>query len=161
MALKATSDDHHVSCLRFGVTLGVDGGLLKKLIPTYKLGLGVIMGDGNNHMSWIHIKDLCSAIDWILKNPQAGASSTYNITAPMPCTQEEFSNDLAHCFFRPRILTMPPYTVKLLFGQLGKELLLTDHLILPHNLQEAGFTFNFKNIGAALSDLIIAKDHPH
>jgi hypothetical protein len=48
--------------LRIGIVLSNHGGILKKLFPIFKLGLGVPLGSGNQIMSWIHIDDLVRMI---------------------------------------------------------------------------------------------------
>ena len=42
---------------RIGLVLG-EGGMLKKLRPVFRMGLGGRLGSGQQWMSWIHVEDL-------------------------------------------------------------------------------------------------------
>ncbi|NIQ13086.1 MAG: DUF1731 domain-containing protein, partial [Candidatus Dadabacteria bacterium] len=48
----------------------------------------------------------------------------------------------------------PEFFIEKIFGQMGKELLLTDQKICPENLERAGFKFNYKEIKSAISDIL-------
>jgi len=41
------------------------GGALDKLLPLYKLGLGVVFGSGLQYWSWIHLKDAVDLFAWL------------------------------------------------------------------------------------------------
>lgn len=150
-AQQAASTHTTVSCLRFGVVLGRNGGLLQKLCPLYRLGLGSIMGNKAAYLSWVHLHDLCRAILFILGLSEP--KTVYNITAPNPCTQDMFSKTLAHALHRRCLFRFPSGVIKLLFGQMGEELLLADQRILPYRLNEAGFQFDYPTIETALTHL--------
>lgn len=151
-AQKATDYGSRVSCLRFGVVLGRGGGMLVKILPAFKLSLGAVMGNKSNYLSWIHIEDLCRAIHFIiqLKKPEP----TYNLTSPSPCTQLTFAKTVAKACHRPCFLQFPEFFIEKIFGQMGKELLLTDQKICPEKLERAGFKFNYKEIKSAISDIL-------
>lgn len=151
-AQQASSDNVSVIITRFGVVLGQGGGMLHKLLPSFKFGLGMIMGDRNAYLSWIHISDLIKSINWLIVNDDV--SGAYNLTAPHACTQAEFANTLAQTLHRPRLFAMPSLAVKLLFGELGDELLLANQRIVPQHLLDAGFQFEFQTIEQALNNLI-------
>ena len=151
-AQKATEFGSQVSCLRFGVVLGRGGGMLAKILPAFKLGLGTVIGNKNAHLSWIHIEDLCRAIQFIiqLKKPEP----TYNLTSPSPCTQLSFAKTLAKTCHRPCFLQFPKFFINKVFGQMGKELLLADQRILPKNLESAIFKFKYKEIKHAINNIL-------
>ncbi len=151
-ALAALNEGVSVTCLRFGVVLGRNGGLIARLLPSYKLALGAIIGNRHAHLSWVHIDDLCRAVSFILSVNRP--CSVYNITATKPCTQLEFSKTLARLCQRPCFLQLPPFFVKKIFGQMGKELLLADQKIYPQNLIKQGFNFNYQTIAAALQSIL-------
>lgn len=150
-AFEAQNDGHPVTCMRFGVVLG-DGGLLKKMLPGFKLGGGMVIGRGDETMSWVHINDLVKAMLHILKqnNPQP----IYNVTAPYATTQQEFADTLAQILKRPRFLKMPRAMVSLLFGQMGRELLLVNQNIYPERLLHEHFVFDYPDIQTALKHLL-------
>ncbi len=137
--------------VRFGVVLG-KGGMLDKLLPTAKKGLGAIIGNGQQMMSWVHIDDLCQAMVFILE--QKCINININITSGNACSQRVFIKALAKTLNKPCYLVLPQWLVRLMFGQMGKELLLTSHNISPKYLQEKGFMFEYPYIETALMDLL-------
>lgn len=151
-AEKATQYGSVVSCLRFGVVLGRGGGMLAKILPAFKWGLGTVMGDKSAHLSWIHIEDLCRAIQFIiqLKKPEL----TYNLTSPSSCTQLSFAKTVAKACHKPCFLHLSDFFIEKIFGQMGKELLLADQKIFPKNLENTGFKFNYKEIKHAISNIL-------
>jgi uncharacterized protein (TIGR01777 family) len=141
-----------VSCLRFGVVLGKEGGILKKLLPSFRFGLGALIGNGHTHLSWIHIEDLCRAITHIIN--QKNIQPAYNLTSPKPCTQRQFANSIAKACGMPRLLKLSPWLIKKLFGEMGEQIMLANNNITPKHLQDSGFKFKFQDIQAALDRII-------
>ena len=151
-ARNATEYGATVTCMRFGVVLGKTGGMLAKVLPSFKLGLGAVMGDRNAYLSWIHIEDLCRAIAFIIAS--CTLKPAYNFTSPTPTSQLNFAETLAAACKRPRFLRLPSFFIKKIFGQMGEELLLANQKIIPERLIEAGFEFKFKNISSAINDIL-------
>lgn len=140
-----------VSIMRLGVVLGRGGGILKKLSPPFKLGLGGKIGSGQQFLSWVHMDDVVAAILFMMQQNKSGV---YNLTAPHPVTNLEWAKALADAVKRPAIFPMPACVVKTLFGEMGERLLLNGQNVIPENLQKAGFTFQYPKIDMALADLI-------
>ncbi|MCH9770357.1 MAG: TIGR01777 family oxidoreductase [Gammaproteobacteria bacterium] len=151
-AKKANEYGSQVSCLRFSVALGRDGGMLKKILPPFKLGLGTVIGNKSAYSSWIHIDDLCRAIQFIILLKQI--KPTYNLSSPTPCTQLSLATAIATSCHRKCFLRLPEVFVYIIFGEMGKELLLANQKILPKNLVNAGFEFKYKNINSAINNLL-------
>src|SRR5690606_33197241 len=95
---KAEADGVPVTFLRLGVVLGAEGGMLARLIPVYRLGLGGRIGNGQQYLSWIHRDDAVAAILWLVHNPLPGI---VNVTAPGAVTNQEFTRQLARQLKRP------------------------------------------------------------
>lgn len=124
---------------RFGSVLDPDGGILQKLLPIFKMGLGMQMGDGKQWMSWITRDDLVRAIEWIVfKTDLAGA---VNCCSPHPVTQKEWIDFLRHFAHRPVFLKLPKPLVRWIFGQMGEELFLSSIRAKPQKLLDTGFQF--------------------
>ncbi|MDF1796021.1 MAG: TIGR01777 family oxidoreductase [Coxiellaceae bacterium] len=151
-AQKATQYGSEVSCLRTGVVLGKDGGMLAKILPAFKCGLGSVMGNKSDHLSWIHVDDLCRAIQFIIQITDPEPS--YNLTSPVSCTQLSFAKTVAKACHKPCFLHLSAFFIQKIFGQMGKELLLANQKIYPKNLENAGFTFNYKEIEQAMSNIL-------
>jgi uncharacterized protein len=132
---------------RFGVVLGKKGGILKKLNPSFYLGLGSIIGDGTQIISWVHIDDVIGAILFLLCKPEL--TGVFNITSPNPASQAEFARSLASTMHRPLFLKMPGFVIRTLFGEMGECLLLKGQRVIPKRLLESGYVFRYPELSAA------------
>lgn len=137
-----------VTSTRFGVVLGKSDGILKKLNLSFYMGLGSIIGDGKQIMSWVHIDDVVGAILFLLNKPDL--TGAFNITSPHPVSQAEFASGLATTMHRPLLLRMPTFVIRTLFGEMGKCLLLKGQRVAPKRLIEAGFKFRYPELMDAL-----------
>lgn len=136
---------------RIGVVLGKDGGALTKMLPIYRFGLGGPLGHGKQWMSWIHLDDLVELLMFLMNNAAGGP---VNATAPHPVTNAEFSKTLGQTIGRPAFLRTPGFVMKLVFGDMADELLLTGQRVIPHRAQSSGFHFRFPFIAGALDDVL-------
>ncbi len=134
--------------LRFAPVLGSSGGVLARMIPLFKLGLGGRVGSGHQPFSWVSIADVCRAIDFLFHHPSI--DGPVNIVSPHTITQFEFAKHLAHFLHRPMCVRMPSIVIKGLWGQMGEELLLHGQHVHPTVLLRHGFTFCYPKIEQAL-----------
>ncbi len=140
-----------VCYLRTGVVLG-EQGALARMLPAFKLGLGGPIGSGKQWMSWIHIEDMVAIIFHCINDPQI--QGAVNATAPNPVTNRDFSATLAAAISRPDYLAMPAIMVKILFGEMGEELLLQGQKVVPTKVLASGYEFKFANLKAALKNIL-------
>ncbi|CAG9001682.1 MAG: Epimerase family protein [Candidatus Celerinatantimonas neptuna] len=150
LALK-TQSRTRVCLLRTGLVLGKNGGMFKQLLPVFKAGIGGPLGNGHQYQPWIHIHDMVHAIEYILNNPQC--HGPFNLTAPNPVTNNQFSKSFAGKLHRPCLFRMPSFLLKLILGEMS-ELLLGGQRAIPDKLNKHGFHFMFKHIDEALDDLL-------
>lgn len=128
--------------IRTGIVIAKEGGFLTRLLPSFKLGLGSIIGCGKQYMSWIDINDFCRAVLFIIVNKNKFEDLDFiNFTAPNFVTNEEFSKEFAIALHRPCVFKIPKLMVKLIFGQMGAELMLCSQKVYPKKLIDAGFQF--------------------
>ena len=139
-----------VCFLRTGIVLGKQGAL-SKLLPAFKLGLGGPIATGQQWMPWVHIEDMVEIIIYAILN---NISGPINCTAPQPVTNREFAKTLGKVLRRPAIATMPATVVKLLFGQMGDELMIQGQSVIPQKLQKQGFQFKYSDLYSALRQLL-------
>jgi uncharacterized protein (TIGR01777 family) len=139
-----------VCFLRTGIVLG-EQGALSKLLPAFKLGLGGPIASGQQWMSWIHIEDMVQIIVYAIEQEITGP---INCTAPQPVTNREFAKTLGKVLKRPAIVPMPAVAVRLLFGQMGDELMVQGQCVIPQKLQQRGFEFKYNELHSALSQLL-------
>ena len=133
-----------VTFLRFAPILDRGEGMLKKLELPFLLGLGTIIGNGEQSFTWIHIEDVVAGIEFLLERPTI--VGPINFCAPKYTSQKEFSAMLAKSMKRPLLLRLPSWLVKLIFGQMGEELLLSNQRATPDRLHELGFRFVYRTL---------------
>jgi uncharacterized protein (TIGR01777 family) len=136
--------------VRTGIVLDARGGALPRMLPPFKMGVGGKLGSGKHWMSWIHLDDLAALFQFALASPVSGA---FNGVAPNPVTNADFTRALAAAVHRPAIFPVPPFALKLLFGEMA-EVLLASQRAVPKAAETAGFTFRFQQLGAALADVL-------
>lgn len=150
-ALSSQSINTRIVLLRTGIVLAHDGGALKKLLLPFKLGLGGKIASGKQIMSWIHLQDMIDAILFIISNETM--TGAVNLTAPNPVSNKVFSQTLAKRLNRPSLLTTPSWLLTLVLGEMA-DLMLYGQNVIPKKLCDAGFTYKFPELAAALEDLI-------
>lgn len=138
---------------RLGVVLGADGGALGKLAPVFRLGLGGPVGNGQAGFPWIAIDDVIELFHRAVDDP--AYAGVINAVAPNPITNGAFTRALASVLHRPAMLPLPRAAVLLLFGQMGKETLMADHVVMSRRLDSLGFSFRFPVIQDALAYLLL------
>jgi uncharacterized protein len=147
---KAVTAGIRVVSLRTGVVLSAAGGALKKQLPPFRLGLGARLGRGNQQFSWITRRDAVAAIAFLL---QGGAlSGPFNITAPQPVPNTEFTQELGRALRRPAKLLVPEAVLRVAVGEeMTAEFLLASQRAVPQRLLAAGFEFADASLPGALT----------
>ena len=125
--------------LRFGMVLHPKYGVLKELLPSFRWGAGAVLGAGTQGFPWIDVDDLIRAMIWVMENEQL--SGPIHMTAPEQISQREFACTLARILRRPCLLQLPSAAVRMMFGQMGRELLLQGAQLEPRKLLDSGFHF--------------------
>ena len=149
--MRASDRGMRAVVLRFGHVLSRRGGLLARLLPTARLGLGATFGDGTQYLSWIHIDDLTRVIELALTTDIEGP---HNATTPNPVTQRDFTRALAHTLHRPAVLTIPAPALRFALGPAAEDLLLSGQRVLPERLLAAGFEYKHAEIEGALREIL-------
>ena len=150
--LEAESAGIRVVHARTGIVLSASGGLLKRLLPIFKLGLGGCIGSGEQLMSWISLRDEIAAIKWMLDNEINGP---VNLVSPEPLSNFEFSKTLGDVLRRPVVFKIPSSVLSLVYGrQLVDELMISSQSIVPEVLLKNNFTFSDPVLKKALENEI-------
>ena len=138
--------------IRTGMVLSANGGALKKMLPAFRMGVGGKIGNGCQWMSWISLEDLTGAIQHILATDSiAGA---VNLTSPNPVTNAGFTRVLASVLHRPAIFPLPALAVRLMFGEMGEELLLAGARVEPAKLLAGGYSFRHSDLRKTLEEIL-------
>jgi uncharacterized protein (TIGR01777 family) len=131
--------------------LGQNGGALAKMLLPFKFGLGGPVGNGHQIMSWIHIDDWINAALYLLTSESS--NGPYNLTAPYPVSNSEFTKALAKAVKRPAFFRVPCFSMKLLLGK-GAELLCEGQKVIPKKLSDEGFEFTHVDIYEAMQSCV-------
>jgi uncharacterized protein (TIGR01777 family) len=140
--------------IRIGIVLDTKGGALAKMLPSFKLGMGAVIGDGFQSMPFIHIKDFLSAIWYIFKNP--ASKGVYNLVAPEVVSNQYFSMKIGEKLNKPVWLKLNSRLLKWLIGD-GASVLIKGQNVKPSRLVELDFPFQFPNLDSALDELLVKK----
>lgn len=150
-ALGAEKLGLRVCLLRTGLILSGNGGLLARMLLPFKLGVGARLGDGRQWMSWVHIEDYAQMVLRLLRDEQM--RGPFNMTAPQPVTNADFTQTLASALHRPAFFTAPAMMLRLAMGERAA-LLLEGQRVLPAKLTTAGHQFKFARLAGALAQLL-------
>lgn len=134
--------------LRFGMILSPRGGALHKMIPPFKLGLGGTIGSGRQYLSWISIRDVVAIVDFLMEKSQI--TGAVNMVSPIAATNKELTEGLGKALNRPAFLKVPAPLVKLIFGRMAEEMLLSSTRVTPKVLLESGYGFQDQSLDAVL-----------
>ena len=146
-ALKAARATR-VVLLRTGIVLSARDGALPQLARPFWLLAGGPIGSGRQYVSWIHLDDWVSMTQWAINS--TGLTGPLNVTAPNPVTNAELARSLGAAIHRPAIVRTPAFAVRLAVGEMADESILNGQRVLPAKAVEAGFTFRYPTIDAAL-----------
>lgn len=150
LAQDAVNNHTRICILRTGIVLADNGGALKKLLPPFKMGLGGPISSGQQYMSWVHIDDMVQIFSFLLEHPTL--TGVFNATAPEPVTNKAFCQALAKRLHRPALLPVPATVLKSLMGEMA-DMVLYGQRVIPLKLQQAGFSFHYPALPAALDAL--------
>jgi uncharacterized protein len=140
-----------VARLRTGVVLSAQGGALAKMLPPFKLGLGVVLGDGAAPLSWITLDDVVAALRFAIDRQEL--AGPVNLTAPEPTTQRGLAIALGRALHRPVLFRMPGALLRLAVGELADSLL-GAAAVLPTQLIRHQFRFAFPSLTRALDHVL-------
>jgi uncharacterized protein (TIGR01777 family) len=154
-ALKAQDLGVRVVITRFGIVLGKDGGALGQMVPMFKKFLGGPIGSGLQWFSWMHQQDQARAFRFIQEHSEI--TGQVNFTAPNPVRNRDLTKALGRVLHRPTFVTAPEFMLRLVLGEFA-DTLLTGQKVFPQRLLDAGFSFKFPNIEAALENLLRGKE---
>ena len=136
------------SILRLSVVIG-RGGAIKQMLLPFKLNLGGTIGRGCNFMSFIDIRDLMRIYKFLIEKQLTGV---FNASTPFYTTNYEFTKIFARALNKKALFLIPPFILKVLYGE-GAEVLLSSQKVLPKRLLEEGFVFKYPTIEKSLFTL--------
>ena len=137
-----------VVLLRSGVVLSPRGGMLERLLPPFRLGVGGPIGTGRQWISWIALDDYLSATEHAMAT--TGIHGPVNLVAPNPVTTAEFAATLGRVLGRPALVPVPAFALELLYGEMARATILAGQRVMPKVLLRNGFHFAHPTLEEAL-----------
>jgi len=122
------------------------------MLTPFRLGLGGVVGTGQQYMSWIALDDALGAIHHALSTE--ALQGPVNVVAPQAVTNQAFTTTLGKVLRRPTRLPLPAFAARLIFGEMADALLLTSTRVAPVRLVASGYTFQYPELEAALQHLL-------
>ena len=147
-AVEALGVRHAIA--RLGLHLTMEGGFLPRLALPIRMFVGGRLGSGRQYYPWIHIADTVGALRFLIENE--GMNGVFNITAPEPATNAEFTKALAHTMRRPCWFPVPGFAFQMVFGEMA-DVVLCGQRALPGRLQSEGYVFRYPKLDEALQDI--------
>jgi uncharacterized protein (TIGR01777 family) len=137
--------------VRIGLVLARDGGALPQLAMPVRLGLGAVLGNGKQWVSWIHVDDLVRLFEFVIDTPSARGA--VNAVAPAAATHAQLQRVMAKVLHRPIWMRVPAFILRMLLGEMA-QLLVDGQHVIPTRAVAAGFSFKHPNLGEALTHLL-------
>lgn len=150
-AAFAADDVLRVAVTRTGVVLSPSGGALAKMLPFFRAGVGGPVAGARQYVPWVHLDDVVAALLFCLDDSRA--QGAFNLTAPHPVDNGEFSRAVGRVLRRPALLPVPGFALQLLYGEMST-LVTTGQRVVPSRLTELGFEFRHPELAPALADVL-------
>ena len=137
---------------RFGIVLGRDGGAYPQFAAPMRFGIMPMLGSGSQMVSWVHIEDLAAMLALALQDEHV--SGIYNCVAPAPVTHRALMKTIAAAKGGLKIpVPVPAFAVQLLLGDASEEVL-KSCTVSAQKIMDAGFVFQYPDIGSAVRALV-------
>ncbi len=137
---------------RTGIVLSPTGGALGQMLTPFRLGLGGVIGSGEQYMSWVTLDDVLGAIHHALITENV--RGPMNVTAPGPVTNREFTTTLGRVLKRPTVMPLPASMLRLALGDMADELLLSSTRVQPRQLEHTHYPFRQPELDGALRHVL-------
>jgi uncharacterized protein (TIGR01777 family) len=131
-------------------------GRVRGFLPIIRLpfcvGLGAVIGHGNQPFPWIHVDDMVGLLLHVID--QRKLTGLFNAVSPGIVTNRQFTESFASHLHRPIVWSIPAWLVKWIVGPERASILLEGQNVKPKRTIESGFEFSYEDIDSALDDLV-------
>ncbi|WP_462327742.1 TIGR01777 family oxidoreductase [Desulfobaculum sp.] len=141
-----------VAYARTGIVLGMNGGVLERFLPPFKMYVGGPLGGGGQWFPWVHVQDEVGALAFLVDCEDA--QGAFNLSAPGVVRMRDFCKELGRALDRPSWLNVPRFALRLAMGEMADEMILSSIRAVPRRLVEKGFVFRYPFLQDALEDII-------
>lgn len=133
---------------RLSMVVSKKGSALKAMLPAFKLGLGGVVGSGEQFWSWIALPDVVAGLKLMLREERL--EGPVNLTSPEPVTNRTFTKTLGQVLRRPTVFPLPGFGARLIFAEMADEVLLASARVIPSVLADHDFRFERPDLALAL-----------
>ncbi|XP_033115731.1 epimerase family protein SDR39U1-like [Anneissia japonica] len=151
-AKLAESNETRVAIVRIGVVLGKDGGAIQQMKLPFLIGVGGVIGSGDQFFPWIHVDDAAGIFVHAVENNQV--KGILNGTAPGVTTNRDFTKAYASALWRPSIFPVPGFVIKMMVGSERASLVLEGQNVQPKRTLDSGYEFKYTNLADALKNIV-------
>jgi len=138
--------------IRTGLVLGKGDGVLKQLLPLFRLRLGSSIGTGKQYMPWIHIDDLCRIYLTAITN--FDMQGPYNAAINDGTNNTIFSTTLAKAIgYKIWLPNVPALVLQLVLGEMS-QLVLKGRRVTSDKIEKTGFQFKFTDLEVAIKECL-------
>jgi uncharacterized protein (TIGR01777 family) len=148
------NENIRLAIIRSGIVLDAKEGALAKMLPSFKWGMGAVIGNGYQSMPFIHIQDFLAAIWYIYKNP--ASKGIYNLVAPEIVSNQYFCMKIGEKLKKPVWLRLNSKLLRWFIGE-GASVFIKGQNVQPNRLIELDFPFQFPTLDSTLEDLLVNK----
>lgn len=149
-AAKKISKNTELIIFRTGIVLHPDGGALEQILKPIKYYVGGTLGEGNQYFPWIHVADWKRFLIFALE--KNGNSQINNLSSPNPVTNSVLTQTIGKVYKRPTLFKVPSFILKLVLGE-SASMVLNSQRMIPENILEANFLFEYELIEKAIINL--------
>ena len=142
----------NLTIIRIGIVLSCKGGMLYRVLPIFKSGLGGRLSSGKQWISWVHIDDVVEVIVKSITD-SSWQPGIYNLSSPNPVTNLYFTKKLGSLLKRPSFIPVPQRILTSILGE-GSYYVVTGQKVIPKKLLDIGFKFSFEDLDSALNNLL-------
>ncbi len=132
-----------VAIARTAAVLDSSGGVLRIISLPFKVGLGARLGSGQQWFATVSLEDYLGSVMRLIEDPSL--SGPFNVVAPIPATNAEFTEALGRQLRRPTLLMAPGFALRMALGGLA-DMPLGSIRAQPKRLMEAGHEFKHPTI---------------
>ncbi|OZG28383.1 TIGR01777 family protein [Williamsia sp. 1138] len=150
-ALSGAPSATRVALIRTAPVLSQTGGILGKLRPLFKVGLGGRLGSGRQYLPWISLPDAVRVLEFVMDHPITGP---VNMCGPASVTNAEFTKALGRAVHRPAPWPVPAIVLSKTAGEMADEMLLQGQNVVPGVLNDSGFEFRHPTLDSALAHAV-------
>jgi uncharacterized protein len=130
------------------------GGIFAMLRRLARLGLAGSVAGGGQYVSWVHDRDFVRSLYWLIAHPEL--SGVVNIASPNPLPWRDFVRALRRAVYMP--IGLPATRAMLELGtwalRTESELVLKSRRVVPRQLLESGFVFEYPEWPVAVKELV-------